>query len=79
MWKPIEDTCNVCGVRIGASRLKVYGPNRDDTYHEDGSLQYIRGSSIEDDDGNYLTVCEDCLRAIVGQRWDELMELDEGM
>jgi hypothetical protein len=35
----------------------------------------LSGSTIEDDDGRYLTVCENCLRLIVSGEFSELADL----
>lgn len=63
MWKAVEDKCEVCGQEIGAEKYPVF---------EDHEPEYVRGSTIEDEDGQYLTVCEDCLKMIVTQNWNEL-------
>jgi len=69
MWHAVEKECEVCGQEIGAEKPDAH-------LIEDGSI-YISGATIEDDDGNYLTVCEDCLRAIVRKDWSELESKEE--
>ena len=69
MWKNVEQVCEVCGQEIGSEVA--------DMVEEDGSPHLLVGSTIEDDDGNYLTVCEDCLRAIVRRDWSELESKEE--
>lgn len=69
MWNPVEDRCEVCGAEIGS---EIPGE-----CEEDGSPQHLRGSTIEDDNCNYLTVCQHCLGDIVLGNWEALQYKQE--
>ncbi len=61
MWKPLEDKCEICGAKFNEPREQ-----------QDGTIRETSGSTIENDDGHYLTVCEDCLRMITNQEFLDL-------
>lgn len=68
MWGAAEDNCQICGVMIGGPRTGVM----EGDYYEDGTLRSTEGYSIETRDGQYLTLCEDCLRMTVNQQFLDL-------
>lgn len=65
MWKPVEDKCEICGAKFDEPR----NGSHENDYNDDGTPRDTLGSTIEDDDGKYLTLCEDCLRMITNQEF----------
>lgn len=64
MWTAVDDHCEICNREFGVPMM--------DKVHEDGTPVKLHGSTIEDDDGNMLTLCTECLSDLVRQDWEQL-------